>query len=419
MAVIHGTTGGISFWAFGLYIQPLENEFDWSRAQVTLGFSASLLASGVLAPLIGRWVDRYGPRRVLLIGAVGSAITFLGLAFTANLWQWYLLWTLNGIARTMVHVIPPAALITRWFQRRRGLAMGVLASGFGVGGFTIVPLLRVVIDWVDWEGAFVFSAILALLLYVPITLLVVHNEPRTAEEAAFDRIEMDVEGGESEGISAAAAVRTRLFWLITISVSALYFVIFGWLVHLVPYLESVGVSSAGAVTIVSIGAAFGVFTRLLFGLTVDRLRKVEALTMGLAVFLLASLVSLWVSEGAFVGIALFTLFWAIGTGGGPVIDTLLVASAFGRKHFATILGLIALAWSVGLVTSPAIVAVIFDRTGSYDGALIMLMVVLIVAFAGFALTARVRRPQFGAAAERCSPPARGAAASPREDAHGA
>jgi MFS family permease len=393
--VIHGTTGGVSFWAFGLYIQPLESDFDWSRSEVSLGFSASMLASGACAPFLGRWVDRYGPRRFVLVGALAFGLTFFLLALTDNLWQWYLLHVLNGIARTPVHIIPLAALMARWFQRRRGVAMGVLASGFMIGGFTVVPVMRVVIDWIDWDGAFVFSGFLVLLLYTPLAIWVVRDQPRDSREAAADGlVGRATRASVLTGVTVGRAMRTPLFWLITLAVTTMYFGIMGWIVHTIPFFESVGISPGWAVAIVSVGAAGGVVTRLLFGLAVDRVGSIGLTAAVLTGFLIGALLALYVGGGAAAAVVVFTIFWAIGTGGGPMLDPLLLAPAFGQAHFAAILGVVTAFWTVGLVASPAIVAAIFDATGSYDWALVVLMLAMAVALMSFGMIGRARRPAF-------------------------
>ncbi|MXX19200.1 MAG: MFS transporter, partial [Dehalococcoidia bacterium] len=114
---------GISFWSFGLYVDPLESQFGWSRAEVSGGFSVGFLASAIAAPLIGWWIDRYGPRRVILIGAVLTAASYVLLATTSDLWQWFVYQSINAVFRQMMFFIPFQTLISRWFDRRRGLAV--------------------------------------------------------------------------------------------------------------------------------------------------------------------------------------------------------------------------------------------------------------------------------------------------------
>src|SRR5690606_34518177 len=150
---------GVSFWSFGLYVDPLEQQFGWSRAQVSFGFSAALLVAGIAGPFIGWWIDSRGPRSVILVGAILTTLTYLLLATTSTLWQWYLYQAINAVFRQMMFFIPFQALVSRWFDRKRGLALSVLATGFSMGGFIVVPIMGLVIDRFDWDGSFIVSAV--------------------------------------------------------------------------------------------------------------------------------------------------------------------------------------------------------------------------------------------------------------------
>ena len=131
---------------------------------------------------------------------------------------------------------------------------------------------------------------------------------------------------------------------------------------------------------------------MLFGVITDRMRSVELAAMALTIALLVGLLALYIGEGTAVSVGIFTFFWAIGTGGGPMIDPLLVARGFGQRHFATILGAVATVWTFGMLTSPSLVAAIFDSSGSYDWAIVVLMAAFVGSFISFGLAGRARRP---------------------------
>ncbi|MEZ4482511.1 MAG: MFS transporter [Dehalococcoidia bacterium] len=97
---------GVSFWSLTLYVEPLEREFGWSRAEVTGAISVSVGAAGLFGPLVGRWIDIRGPRTVILIGAVLTAASYLLMSTTSNLWQWYLYSSINSVFRTMMFFLP-------------------------------------------------------------------------------------------------------------------------------------------------------------------------------------------------------------------------------------------------------------------------------------------------------------------------
>ncbi len=385
---------GVSFWAFGLYIDPMEEEFGWSRAEVSAGFSVSLAISGLSGPLIGRWVDARGARSAILIGAIMTALTYVLLATTSSLWQWFLYLSINAIFRQLMFFIPFQALISRWFDKKRGLAIGILGTGFSLGGF-VVLIMAFVIDEFGWDGSFIFSAVAVLVLFIPLSVFVLRNEP--SEVGAFIDGESDeeaaerVRAGPQRGLTAREALRTPLFWLLAAAMTLFFFGVFGWLVHQVPFYESVGVDRGVAAMLVTIAAGGGIVARLAFGFFVDRFERVEIAAMGLLSFLTTALVVLLINSTA-PGIAIFLALWIVGSGGGPLLEPLLLTRSFGLKHFGTILGTLGLVETLGIIASPTLAGLIFDSTGSYDLVLVMLASALAAALMLFYFASKLSHP---------------------------
>lgn len=385
---------GMSFWSFGLYVEPLESEFGWSRAQVSAGISASLAVGAVSGPFIGRWIDAHGARVVITIGGALTAATFLLLATTSELWQWFAFLSLNSVSRQMVFFIPFQALVSRWFHVKRGMAVGVLGTGFSFGGLAIVPLMAFVIDRLQWDGSFVFASALTAALYLPMGLLVLRNDPSDVGENVDGAAAPEGEPAVAQpltGLTPREAMRTPLFWLLAFAMTFFLFGLIGWLVHMVPFYESVGVSRGVAALLVSVAAGFGIVTRLAFGLIVDRFPRVEVAAMGLMALLVGAMTTLVVDSGT-LGIAVFLVFWVVGSGGGPMLEPLLLVRAFGLKHFATILAMLMLVDAVGIVSAPAIAGAIYDATGSYDLVLVLFASVFGGSFLLFYLASRLPHP---------------------------
>lgn len=385
---------GVSFWAFGLYIDPLENEFGWSRAEVSAGFSVSLAISGLSGPLVGRWVDERGPRSAILIGAVLTAVTYLLLSTTNSLWQWFLYLSINAIFRQMMFFIPFQALISRWFDRKRGMALGILGTGFSLGGF-VVLVMALVIDELGWDGSFVFSAGAVLVVFIPLAVFVLRNDPSEVgahiDGESYEEAQVRRRSGPLVGLTAREALASPLFWLLAGAMTLFFFGVFGWLIHQVPFYESVGVDRGVAATLVTITAAGGIVARLAFGFIVDRFERVEKAAMGLLTFLTTAFVVLLINSSA-PGIAIFLMLWIVGSGGGPLLEPLLLTRSFGLKHFATILGTLGVVETAGIVASPTLIGAIFDGTGSYDLALVILASALAAAFVLFFFALRLTPP---------------------------
>jgi sugar phosphate permease len=386
---------GLSVWANGLYVEPLEEEFGWSRAEVSLGFSAAILVAGFAGPLIGVWIDRFGPRSAMLVGSTLTGATYLLLAFTDTLWQWYLFSAINAGCRQMTFFIPMQVLTSRWFDRRRGVALSILGTGFALGGFLLLPIVALIIDLMGWRGGFVFSGIMATVVIVPITLFVLRDWP--AEKDTYADGEPPLETSStvasliSSGLTLAETVRQRLFWVLSIALMLFFFGIIGWTVHLVPFFESRGMSRDTAALLVSGTSGLGIVTRLVIGAIVDRFHRFETgaalLTSVLAVGMLTVLL-----DGGWVGVALFLTFWLVGTSAGAMAESLTLTRAFGLRHFATILGVVVVIETCGELLSPSVAGLIFDETGSYDLALIMYACTFSISTALFAIASRMKQP---------------------------
>lgn len=392
---------GVSFWAFGFYVSPLEREFGWSRAEVSLGFSAALLVSGLSGPFVGRWIDVRGPRSAIILGTVLTAASYVLLASTDTLWQWYLYSALNAVVRQLMFFIPFMSLISRWFVRRRGIAVSILGTGFSLGGFVVVPLVGLAIDTIGWRASMLASGAAVALLFLPIGLWIVRNTPAelglqpdgasSAEPTAASASSTPAPGSALEGLTLRQALRTPLFWVLSSALMLFFYGMFGWLVHQVPFYESVGIPRAQAATIVSVTAGLSVFTRLAVGVIADRITRFEVVALVLALVLLGGMVTLLVST-SLPAIAFFLLLWVIGTSGGPMIEALLLTRAFGVAHFATILGAVVVVETIGQILSPTLAGAIYDATGSYTWALVMFTGTFSCAAVAFFVAARLPRP---------------------------
>lgn len=384
---------GVSFWSFGLYVEPLEAEFGWSRAEVSAGFSIGLLVSGLIGPFVGRAIDVRGARVVILVGAVLTAVTYVLLATTDSLWQWYVYSSINAIFRQMMFFIPFQALVSRWFDRRRGVALSVLGSGFSLGGFVVVPIMGFVIEQVGWDGSFVFSAVAIAVVFLPIGLFLVKNSPADVG-AMVDGDPAPADGQAPPmvgGISLGRALRTPNFWLLAAALMLFFYGMFGWLVHQIPFYESEGLSRRTASLIVATAAGGSIVARLLFGIVADRIRRFEYAAIGLAGMLLAALLTLLLNTGP-AGIAVFLMFWIAGASAGPMMEAMLLTRTFGVAHFATILGAVVVVETGGQILSPTIAGAIYDRTGSYDWALVMFICTFTASAVLFTVAARLPSP---------------------------
>jgi predicted MFS family arabinose efflux permease len=290
-------------------------------------------------------------------------------------------------------IIPFQTLVSRWFDRKRGLALSFLGSGFSLGGLTVVPLMTLVIDSLGWRGGFIFSGIMLACVFVPITLFILRDHPRDGGdhpdgEAPTDRTTL---AASMSGIRLGQAIRLPIFWVLALALMLLLYGMLGWQVHQVPFFESKGFSRGTVALIVALSAGAGMIARVVMGLYADRFARFEIAIMVLAGILILANVTLLL--GASVeAITVFLLLWVIGTSAGPIVEALVLTRAFGLAHFASIFGAIIVIEMAGQIVSPTVAGAIFDSTGSYDWALLMFIVTYAAAALLFGIASRMKQP---------------------------
>jgi len=387
--------GGLYMWAFGLYIEPLEDQFGWSRAEVSLGISVALLASGIASPLVGRLTDFWGPRLTLLLGTVFATAGLGLLSTTTALWQWYVYSAVLGVSLAMAFFIPFPVLLSRWFDRRRALALGLLGvAPASLGGLAMVPIVRALIDALGWDGAFLASGTIIFAVFLPVSLFLVRDAPPRDVTGAHPDAPTGEHGAlqsEPVGIRLGAAIRMPLFWILTLGVSFYFYASFGLIVHAVPFFENEGLSSATAAGIVAAMAGVSFFSRVAVAGVAYRVHRFERIAIALA-FAGILAVSVLFAGTATPFILVFILFWAILDTAPPILESMILPPAFGVAYFATILGTVGIIRTVFMLISPTVAGVIFDETDSYTGVFIMFIAAFVGAMVLFYLSLRFPRP---------------------------
>lgn len=390
-------TTGVSFWAFGLYFEPLEEQFGWSRAQLSGAVSMTWLIGGLLGPLIGRWLDRYGPRSAMLVGAVTTAATYFLLAAMNALWQYYALLFAAAFFRSWIYYLPVNALVSRWFVWRRGQALSIANAGLGLGGFIFTPLIVYLIESLGWRQAYFVSGLIVLAYFVPVTLVVVRNRPEDmgVEEPPLQRPSPVMQSVlDQRSYTLRAALRTPAFWLVAAAASFMYMGQLSFMIHAVPFFRSEGLSSGGAAALMT--SVTGLYTALRFvGGVSDR---VTPRTLAIVTVLLQALgLALLMVSTAAPALGIFVLLWAMGQANSPVIEPLLISRFFGTAHFGSILGMSGVFSNMGYAMGPLLAGALYDWTGSYDAALVMFITSFLTAASCYVLLAPLGRRQVATA----------------------
>jgi MFS family permease len=394
---------GTVFYGFGVFFHPLSQQFGWTRAETSWGFSLAAVLGAFYAAPLGRAVDRYGPRPVQLFGLAMLALGYGLLAAARSLAQFYLaMGLLVALGSAALGPVSSNTAVARWFVKRRGTALGVSTAGISMGGVIFVPLTQLLIDRFGWRSAFLgLAAVVVACGMPPVALwmrgspeemgLLPDGEPHPERSDARDRGLLEVELERS--FSPREAVRSRDFWLIAIAFGLTVSGLSAVLLHQIPHLLDQGVSPRTAAWVLGGTAAVGVVGKLGFGALIDRVdqRRVILFCFGLQA-LGISVLFLTVSP---VMLAIYIVLYGYAMGGNATLQATVIGKSFGRLHYGAIAGRM----GPVIVTMQALgvpfLGWIHDRTGSYRSAFLAVVATTLAAaacIAGLRLPAERGRP---------------------------
>jgi MFS family permease len=382
VAVAMTIASGARF-VFGVVLKPISEEFGWNRAELTGAVLVGMIVLSICQPVVGLLVDRIGPKRVLLAGLALLGLALVPFSFATSLWQVYLLYgVITSIGLAAASPVLSTAIVGRWFNEKRGLAMSLATSGSALGQLLIVPLAAWIMTIASWQMAYRVMAVALLAVALPLCALFLRDGPRRTATTA-----QRVRPAET-GTSLREAIAHPAFWLL-----GLGFVVCGWTMafpntHFLAYADDMGMSVLHAANTVSVTAIFSVIGSLLLGLAADRTQRTSVLAMTYALrgvaFLLLLLLpgeNLLYIYGIVLGVS-----WTATT----PITAAIAADRYGPKHLGLIFGSLFTFMNLGFGVASLLDGIIYDALGGYQTALIINVVLGFAAAIGIALV-----PRFG------------------------
>ena len=385
-----GVAFGLQF-SFSVFLVPLLADFGWARGAAAGAFSLSAVIQGVLSPVIGMLVDRLGPRRVMLGGAlVLGAATVLASRVTA-LWQLYVvIGVLTAIGVCAVGWVPSGALVAQWFAHRQASVMGLAFSGMGVGVLAVGPLAQWLIDGAGWRVAYVVLGVGALALLVPIVALGVWDAPGVRARARSTAA-----SGSDAGVAVRTAVRVPAFWALFFAYLFTPLAVFPVVTHQVAFAVDHGFAPLFVAGIFGLAGFMSIVGRIVFGVAADRIGRAPSAAISYACTAAGTLallsIEVWPRPAAFY---VYGVLFGLGFGArGPII-TAIAAQRFPGRRFGAIYGLLSVGNGLGGAIGPWFAGALFDVTGTYRLAFLLTVAFCAAGTACFFLAApgRATRP---------------------------
>jgi MFS family permease len=370
--LILSVSSGIGFYGHGVFLDPLRDLHGWPKATISSAVTLYFMTAGMMGMIIGRQVDRYGPKGVLIIGSVVIGAGFALLSRISTVWQLYVVYFMMAIGFSCTSLVPVNTLITNWFIRKRGFAMSLANTGLSAGGIVLVPLASYMIS--RWGLTVALPVLGAIYCVVVIPNAIFFIRQRPADLGQFPDGEppptsaADLPGttldyaAQMQVWTRRQALRTLAFWSIVVAFLLALAGQIAFLVHQVSFLSPyLGVS--GAATAVSITAAASIIGRLILGTFVDRCDKRYVI---MVCFLVQGVAMLTLAYYHHV-IILYLGTFAFGLTMGSIImmQSLIIGECFGLLSFATVSGLAGLFTMTGAAFGPTIAGLIYDAAQSY------------------------------------------------------
>ena len=369
-----------AFSSSGVLLAALAQEYGWSRATTTLPFSLALVGYAATAWLAGRLFDRYGPRRLFPLGALGLGVGLLACAQASTPWHLCLTWGLGvGQSFQCLGAVPNLAQVALWFHRRRGLASGLVLSGASIGTLLLIPGIQYLVNQYGWRTAYTILGLLVIVCLVPLNVILQRHRP--ADLGLYP------DGADGPPVLATGsavsttvpwtlrrAMTTARFWYLFLMVACI-----GWLsnvtnVHQIAHIVGTGFPSLLAASTVGAMGLMRAASSTVWGSLADRFGREGIYMAGTALCLLglACLATLSATSPVWLLYA-FSLTYGAGFGVHGAIESTATADIFHGPHLGTILGALELGWGLGGFLGSWGGGYWYDHWGSYHGVFVITM----------------------------------------------
>lgn len=362
---------------FGIYGLPFFFDFimeerGWSRTTITSGNAVGkLLVAPVFGFIAGWLIDKYGPRSLMMTGAFMLFIAFVGIAFSSSLEMFYLFYVFNALGYVFAGPLPSQVLISRWFDKNRGKAMGIAYLGIGTGGAVVPILAAQLVNRYDWHIALAILGAIGFLLVFGVAFFIKDNAHKTKS-----RPEAVVAKPKIEGTSMREILRNRNFYLLAIGSMCSIGVVGAISQHIKLYLSDLNYSQTDAAQVMSFVLLSSLIGRVLMGTLADMFNRKYVM---LAIYLIvATAIPLLLIPDFSGRIYIFAVIFGIGLGGDYMIIPLMAGDLFGLKALGRTMGIILVADGVAEALFPVLLGFLYSDTAGYTIGFIVLIAVALL-----------------------------------------
>ena len=382
-------TSGTFWQGFGAFFDPIIEQFGWSRALTAGAMSLQRTESGAISPFVGWFIDKFGPRNVMLFGTALTALGFILLSRIQELWQFYAAFLVLTVGLSFGTFLIVTTAVANWFVESRSKALSFTMAGSGLGG-VLVPVVIWIIATTDWRTGLVIVGIGCLIVGIPVSFVMKSrpedygmlpdgaplpdepDEPNGSRDAAPRRSALSSE----VTMTTRQALRSRVFWQLAIAMGVSGMVMSAS-IHQIPAITSFGISRNIAGFAILGVSIFSVVGRLGSGYFGDRIDKRHVIAVALLFQFVGTIVFAFSSE--IWHLIIFVILWGFGFGASIPVRFALIADLFGRRHYGSIMGTLMTTSAVFGVIAPVLVGWIFDIRGNYREPFALMALTILIA----------------------------------------
>ena len=382
LAITETVSFGVMFYAFTVFITPMEADLGWSRAEITGAFSLFMLLTGIIAFPVGYWLDKHGSRLLMTVGSIGATVLVLLWSGVNTLPEFIVIMTLMGFCGAAVLYEPAFAVIATWFVHKRGTAMAVVTFVAGFASTIFIPLTDVLLVAFGWRQAVFILGVVLGVITIPLHALVLRRKPADLGLLP-DGGDETVEKQKRPDINLRGVVRSRYFWILTLAFSLSTLCISAVRVHFIPLLISVNIHPSSAALASGAIGVMQVVGRMIFA-PVERRFSSKTMVIGVFLLLALSLATLLLGSAPWL-IIVFVALFGMAAGTHTLSRPLIVADSYGATFYGRISSTMVIFLTMTRTGAPFAAGVIFDLFASYEPMLILvtgfsLIAVLLILF---------------------------------------
>jgi MCP family monocarboxylic acid transporter-like MFS transporter 13 len=397
-ALINGVGTGIIYHSMSVFFLPLKRDLGVSSTAISLLYGAARLEGGFEGPLVGYLIDRFGARKLILIGTTLTGLGLLLLTTVESFFTFFLVYVFIvslGSNAGLFH--PISTLVNHWFIRHRGLGFSVITASGSVGGMIMAPLLSFIILNYGWRTGAAFAGLIIMAVAIPAALplkrspedIGLHPDGRAPSEATGKASSPGGRIAVERSFSVRQAIRTLHFWLLMTCICLRLMVTVALNVHFVPLLVWKGMSEVTSAYLLGLFALLSVPLAIGLGWIGDRWNKARLSSICIVPIILAMMGMLF-SQGETI-LYFFPIAFAFVMGTTP-LNWALIGDFFGRGSYATLRGIMGIGYGTATFISPIYAGWIFDRTQSYDIVLLTFTIIMTLAAFFFAILSPPQPP---------------------------